>query len=202
MSNKEMYFMLDIETLGTEADSVICSIGACEFDIRTQYVYRKHYAKINWKKQIGKRSITADTLEYWFHPNKNNGSRDELIITPEHVGLTTALMGLREFITENQVLTDITIPMVLGSKYIWTKGNFDIKILENAYDQFGATHGAGYYPWLFRNLRDLRTLIGIAKIKDPTFDEKQYHGDKAHNALEDCITQCKQVIAAYSVLNS
>ena len=59
--------MIDIETLGTEPDSVVLSVGAVKFD---PFTLTDPHAKTLWRPEIDAqsnagRSVLDDTLQWW-----------------------------------------------------------------------------------------------------------------------------------------
>ena len=59
--------MIDIETLGTEPDSVILSVGAVKFD---PFTFTDPHAKTLWRpsadeQMTADRSVLEDTLKWW-----------------------------------------------------------------------------------------------------------------------------------------
>jgi len=71
-----------------------------------------------------------------------------------------------------------------GSPVLWAKGAFDFQILEAHYRACGLT-----VPWEYWQLRDLRTIIKEAGVRVD-------HSRVAHNALEDCVAQVRQLMQA------
>ena len=60
------HVMVDLETMGNKSNSVICSIGAVEFDINTGETGREYYTKVDMQSCLERGMIVnADTIEWW-----------------------------------------------------------------------------------------------------------------------------------------
>jgi exodeoxyribonuclease VIII len=59
--------MIDLETLGTEPDAPIISIGAAWFDLETKTIGKTFYATLDVADQIDskKRFASAATIKWW-----------------------------------------------------------------------------------------------------------------------------------------
>ena len=59
--------MVDLETLGTSADSVILSIGAVKFDLETGEIdNRGFYASVSVESNLSfRRRVSEETLLWW-----------------------------------------------------------------------------------------------------------------------------------------
>ena len=63
--------MIDIETLGTDPGSVILSIGAVEFDLKTGKTGEEFYQWIDLESSSNKGfSVSAGTIKWWMMQNK------------------------------------------------------------------------------------------------------------------------------------
>jgi len=168
--------MLDLETLGTQKDAVILSIGAVFFD--KNGIGEKFYSTIDMQSCIDA-GFTIDglTIEWWmeqsvnvrnetFKRNRNIPSR-----IPEMIGdysLQSALTSFGSFVDGS---SDVKI---------WGNGSdFDNAMLKNAYDKTG-----NYAPWRFYNNRCFRTLKNLY----PDVSKPESNGT-LHNALDDAIWQ-------------
>ena len=168
--------MLDLETLGTQPDAVVLTLGAVKFDPYSQTAPGPGlYLRVNADEQIAMgRRVQEDTLQWWMRQAED--VREEALGEEGRVSLETMYRELNRFL--------------VGVENIWAQGPvFDIAILENIYRQMGWPT-----PWQFWQIRDSRTLFGVHG--DPR--EKNKAG--LHNALEDCVSQAEGVQQIYHAL--
>lgn len=164
--------MLDIETLGTDEDAIVISIGAVFFNPRTGELGGEFYHKLSFQDQIdlGRRP-TQGAIEFWLNQSKEA----QAVFSEEGLGTEQALKKFREFVLENSEE---------GKCKPWGNGpSFDITIMETLFKDFRVE-----FPWRFWNVRCLRT-----------FKEYIYKGTDLeregiyHHALDDCKHQIKIV---------
>ena len=76
---ENIHVMVDLETLGTDLNSVIVAIGAVKFDISTGEIIDTFYAPVDPEscQKIGM-VIDAATVWWWMHPDRN-AAREELL---------------------------------------------------------------------------------------------------------------------------
>ncbi len=167
--------MIDIETLGTERNSIILTIGAIKFDRNDETFYEEFYkwVDIDSCKRLGM-TFDKSTVEWWNKQLKE--VRDEAFHSTPREGIEPVLQALKTFIGGD------------GTK-VWSHGScFDIVMLEDIYKKCGII-----VPWKFWNIRDTRTLYDVCSISLIT--------DKnTHNALHDCKRQIKGVRDALNKL--
>lgn len=200
MNSKNKYhFMLDVEGLSTEHDLLICTIGCCQFDIRTGDIVEEFYKKIDWEPEDG--HISKSTLSWWFSPDRDPRARAELCSSEDAIAMNVALIELSEFFTRNIPADEIK------NCYVWTTNNFDTARLEHRICEFNKQFPDLIkisIPWYFRNIRDIRTFVDTAKLIDPLFNKeeiyKTYPQYIPHHALHDCILQSKIVSEAYNII--
>jgi len=170
--NKETNFMIDLETLSTNNDAVICSIAIVEFDIKTGKILDSFYEVINIQSCLEKNlSIDGKTIQWWLL----QPLEARLEICKEGKSLDIVINKIYEKMNKN---TDYNI--------VWGNGSsFDISILSTAFIKCKTK-----IPWLYKNIRDLRTIVAL----NPIIKEKHvFQGDK-HNPLHDCNNQIKYLI--------
>lgn len=164
--------MIDIETLGTSADSVILSIAAVEFSREHGDLGRQFHAKLDPCGQ--NRRVCTETLKWW--AKQPQGAFEDAMSSD--VQLWMGLTGLVKFVPIDAI--------------VWSQGSdFDFKILDNAYDQTRLTK-----PWKYNAKRDTRTLYDVANFDTRTIEREGV----AHNALDDCKHQIRCVVAAFNKL--
>lgn len=166
--------MIDLETMATEPDAVVLSIGACFFDIETGKVTSKFYMCLDIDEQKRcKRVVDPKTLAWW-----NSQSKDaRKVFTEKKYPVDHCLNEFTNFVLANGNMSSI---------YPWGNGaGFDISIMESLYRMFDKK-----IPWLFYNVMDLRTFkrFAAANEKVPKLDGVNHH------ALDDAINQAKYVL--------
>lgn len=164
------HWSIDLETLGTSANAVILSIGAAEFDLTTGRITNQFYRKLDSRMQKT-RHMDMNTLDWW--------NEQELKVRTE------AFSGKKML---SSALTEL-YTCIKAQDCVWGNGSsFDISILDHAYEYST--------PWKFWNVRDMRTIMALAK--DLGFDKNNIarEGDH-HNALDDAIHQARLISAAY-----
>lgn len=161
--------VIDIETLSTNNNALILTIGAIKFkrneEIKELKKMDTFYSKIIKKSclKLGMH-IDENTLEWWKKQPKES-QYEALHDKTNRIEIKDALIKLSDF------LKDV--------KCIWANSpNFDCVILENAYKSCELD-----IPWNFWQLRCCRTLYDIAKVNLNTISVV------SHNSLEDCYRQ-------------
>ena len=189
------HVMVDIETLGLAAGSVIATIGAQPFNILTgKYdVERAWYRRIDLESctKIGM-TIDVKTLQWWLSPDSDQKSKDEVFGTGERTPLYQALWDFSRWFRECKYT------------YIWAKGpDFDCVLLEWAIEKLNSFQENKDriipLPWLYKNKRDVRTIVHLAQLKSP---HAMVASQKPvmHHALSDCHVQIEEVVSAFRVL--
>ncbi|MFA7329822.1 MAG: 3'-5' exonuclease [Candidatus Delongbacteria bacterium] len=179
------HYMIDIETWDTAPSAVIRAIAIVGFDLKDG-----HYAidatctsiadcrrTVDQQIQAG-RTVSAETVAWWatrapLGPMLNS-SRD---VANVEVFEPHSLTGVVENLLED--LHDLhTDPTTC----IWSRGHFDIAILEDLLQTNGRP-----VPWRHNQVRDVRTLDEIT----PPIESQM-----PHHPLADCLAQIGQVCAA------
>jgi len=171
-----MQVMLDLETLGTSAGSVILSIGAATFD-KTGVGNQSFYAVINLESSLQAGLTTnPDTIAWW---SKQSPAAQE-VLTEAKMGGMPLDVALNAFAT--------WFRSVPGKPGIWGLGaTFDNVLLRAAYEKAGIK-----CPWHYRSDRCFRTLWALAS--GIAAERIGVH----HNALDDAIFQAS---VASKILN-
>ena len=171
-----IHAMIDLETLSTNPDATILTVGGVKFDPYTmaepaQGMYFR--VDVDSQTQMG-RDVMQDTLDWW-------GKQD-----PE---IMEEALGDKDRITLDEMVKTIN-KWCVGVDVFWCQGPlFDYAILQNFYTQMGMP-----VPWNYWQIRDSRTLFSLVP-RDP--NEKR---TGLHNALEDCYFQAKKVQKVYKQL--
>lgn len=181
--------MVDLETLGTEPDTQIISIGAVRFRLDTRDDVesilgegRSFYARLDTEEQSAKgRSTTADTLEWW--ESQSDEARAVFEEEPEGV-----LLALKRFLR-----------FCKGGRRLWGNGNmFDNTIIRDILKSYDLDH-----PVYFSNDLDVRTLKrlwNLIKHKGSNIDRPTIKMGEEHNALDDARRQVLQCQTMFSEL--
>ena len=175
------HLMIDLETMGTNPDAPINSIGGKFFDPETGEMGPEFSKTIDLDTAGG--VIDRDVIKWWL---KQSREAQSAILTDE-IPLDDALLQLREFIDENS-----------GEFFVqvWGNGaNFDNVILRRSYERQGIP-----CPWRYCNDRDVRTIVELGKTLN--FDARTdipFDGER-HNALDDARYQAKYVSAIWQKL--
>ena len=160
--------MLDIETLGTTANSIILSIAAVKFEFGNDNteVYSVNIDPKSAKK-YGMIS-NPDTIRWW----KEQNPEALKAFMSNQISIESALDGFTDFVGPEWKDT-----------IFWVNGaSFDYGILQWSYDATGRTA-----PWKYWNQRCARTIYAICGINMRTYPRVGTY----HNAVDDCLTQIK-----------
>lgn len=160
-----MNLMIDIETLGTQRASVICSVGFAAFD-RKKIVASGMWS-LDWQEQIAAgRTVDASTIQWWMQQDDN--ARADLI-------------GGINLVTLEDLKTNL-LKEYRGCETIWGNGpSFDLILLA---DLLGGPF------WKFRQERDVRTIKDLANQLGMQYEFKGV----AHNPEDDARNQAQFVI--------
>lgn len=168
--------MLDFETLGTDPDTAVISLGACFFDEQTGEIGPTFYMAFEIDEQLKKgRSITGSTLQWWM----GQTGAAKKVFNEKAKPTQEVLETFAKWVLSNNTISKIRP---------WGNGStFDISIIEDMFRMYNIK-----CPWLFYNVYDLRTFKryianGAKVVIEGT----------AHNALDDAIGQSKYVIEHY-----
>lgn len=174
--------MIDLETLGTEADAVIVSIGAVRFDIDaipgTPFASDDdcHYMVCAVRSQA-ERHISKATEAWW----QQQSPQAREVFNQPSIHITLALISLGAFI--------LATP---GNPNVWSNGaDFDLPMLAHAYRQYGVA--LPWKPYAGRCYRTYKNLPGARAI---TALRTGTH----HNALDDAIYQAQHLQAIHAAL--
>lgn len=168
--------MIDLETLSTNPNATILTVGGVKFDPYTmaepsQGMYFR--VDVNSQTEMG-RDVMQETVNWWSKQPKEIS--DEAFSDDNRASLDDMIKKINKF--------------SVGVDVFWCQGPlFDYAILQDIYKQLGYP-----VPWQYWQIRDSRTLFSLVP-KDP--DEKR---TGLHNALEDCYFQAKKVQRVYKQL--
>lgn len=197
------HVMVDIETLDNVSFSAITKIAAVRFNIKTGEVLDKFEVTVDLQSCIDlNMSINADTLLWWLETNAD--LLRDILNDQKKVKLGEALHMFRMWLDSNKP----------SNLYIWGNSNrFDLGILHNAYTKCDQ---GNKLPWLFRNERDVRTLIDLPNILNGLLTDKdvttlnpnikqaviELNSGQKHNPIDDCLVQISYVVATMNNLST
>lgn len=169
--------MIDIETLGTTAGSVILSIGAVAFDPDAGVLGARHYGVVSIASSLS-HGATVDeaTLHWWSQRTAAAQGVLFAALSPAAPGLSDELARLSDFLLAQGSPADLRI---------WGNGSdFDNVLLVAAYAQAGRKQ-----PWRFYNHRCFRTFKNLFPGFEPVREGEH------HNALDDAVHQARHALA-------
>jgi hypothetical protein len=170
-----IHAMIDLETLSTNPNAVILTVGAVKFDANSSMKpYDELYFRVDVDSQseMG-RHVMQDTLDWWSQQPKEIS--EEALSDQDRIGLQDMVKAINKW--------------CVGVDVFWCQGPlFDYAILQNIYSQLGHPQ-----PWNYWQIRDSRTLFSLV----PRDNNKRVGH---HNALQDCIYQAKKVQDVYRQL--
>lgn len=166
--------MIDLETLGTNPECVIMTLGAIKFDpFADEEPHSGLYLRCDIEEQtdLG-RTIDDNTLAWW--AKQEDAIKEEAFGDHDRVSMDELTRAINKF--------------CVGVDVLWCQGPlFDYAILQNLYKQIGKP-----CPWNYWQIRDSRTLFAMM----PT-DPRKAIQESLHNALADCYYQAKCVQQSY-----
>lgn len=185
--------MIDLETLGLGADSVIweAAMVSVAYDDPTTYV-REFQTFLPIQPQLdligARRKIDAETLGYWLEKPEESRLRLKEAIFGDYDDLAALVRSIERAFKE----------MIVGLKndeyIVVCKGlNFDVPLLTSLFASFGIKA-----PWYYRGLHCLRSTMrdaGLDQFSIPFID-----GGIAHQALWDCKHQLNLWVASQKLL--
>jgi|TARA_A100001011_G_scaffold380942_1_gene448850 exodeoxyribonuclease VIII len=171
-----IHAMIDLETLSTNPNATILTVGGVKFDPYTnaepsQGMYFR--VDVNSQTDMG-RDVMQDTVNWWSKQPKEIS--DEAFGDDNRISLHDMIKKINKF--------------SVGVDVFWCQGPlFDYAILQDIYRQLGYP-----VPWQYWQIRDSRTLFSLV----PRDVNEKRTG--LHNALEDCYFQAKKVQKVYKQL--
>lgn len=148
------HLMIDIETLSTQPNAVICAIGAVFFEPSTGKIGPSFYQTIDPRTSQDRGAhISADTVMWWLQQDKEPIS--ELVGAKSHE--IEVMLDFARFI-EGAFPGETT----KKNLKVWCKGgSFDFPILKSAFER-SSLEGVPMLPWIYWNEYCFRSLLAIA----------------------------------------
>lgn len=168
--------MVDVETFGTKAGSVIASIGAVKFNESSMLegAYGVFYEKIDVQSclDLGL-TVDASTISWWLKQTEE--ARKEIYDPKDRLHIVVALRKFWDFYGRDFDEKKIDPPLIWGNG-----SDFDLtKMMECAYMKTGFQRT----PWEFWDIRDFRTFKCLHGEESLKPNIKTIH----HKALDDAI---------------
>lgn len=182
---KYQHIMIDIETLGRNADAVILSVAMVKFNFGKSTV-AEHDLGIQLfpevQKQFKNRSCDWNSIQWWL---KQSEDTQQAMIDNE-----------RHRVTMERVVESIRIYIDSKDYKIWANGaSFDPPIVRHLFSQYNIKE-----PWDFRRVFDVRTINWLSKIDSKSIP---LHADGIkHDALSDCLWQIDVLNAQYNEIKN
>lgn len=192
--------MIDIETLGTKPGCVILSIGAVPFNLESGEVAEMKdgfHQKISIASSLMSGfNIEQGTLDWWRQQDTNatRESFDTLGYNGQPDAISGVLRGFSWFVNSISEKFDDGKCKIK----VWGNGpTFDIAHLEKAYEM---VEMKDLIPWTYGKVRDVRTILDLAKSVTG-FDhiDEEFIGTK-HIALDDAYNEALNVVKAFKRL--
>lgn len=184
--------MVDLETLGTKADSTIFQISAVAFDITSGdhlNIYDRT-ADIS-KNENWEMNVSGSTIKWWLNVNK------ELFTKLLHQGKGSSRELLEDF---HEWLSGLGRHFEI---HLWSNGIlFDNNMIRTQFENMGLQ-----YPVKYKHDRDLRTLVDLTTarlgVSEKDLRGKYYGADlEAHDAFNDVTNQIRLAVACYRILTN
>lgn len=174
----KLHAMLDIETVGTESDAIVLSIGLVFFDphqARRPIQTQRYWTPIDIDDQIRRgRQMTGGTFRWWLE--QGDDARKEHFLPNSELDAPEVILG--------DALEEIAnLCREFKVQGVWGNGSdFDNAILQSAAKQYGV--GPMWPYWANRCFRTFTNLFDKDRLWRPENEHK-------HNALEDARNQVK-----------
>jgi hypothetical protein len=182
--------MIDLETLGLTANSVVLSIGAALFDIESKDIGPTFYSNIDRESCVGlEMEIDVGTVDWW---SRQSEQARASLYDPAPL---PAVVVSREFciwIKKNSDERELRV---------WSHGaTFDIPLVRTLARKTQVT-----LPWNYWNEYDTRTLVFVTRkrAKDAQAVAKLDRTIPGipHHALSDAIAQAQWMQNIWETLN-
>jgi len=172
------HLMVDIESLGTTADSVVLSIGLVPFEMDgTTGRGVEFFPRI--QPQFYKRRVMWSSVQWWL--KQEQMVRFQQSDAERYKDLKDCMKDLSCFCEEN-----------LSKNFkIWGNG-FDVAMINQIYAEYEMET-----PYSYKNIFDTRTLVWLSKISTNKYSDEN---DLKHSTISDCNFQIRFVVDGYKIL--
>lgn len=176
--------MTDLETLSTDDNALILTLGACAFDIDTGKLCGQKYIRfsVEDQKTLG-RHVSESTVAWW--NRQSEAARNEAFNPIGALPLAEACKEFDDWVVSTRKLDP---KMEL---YMWANDpDFDLVKLTNAFRAVGKEP-----PWQYWEYQSVRTMKRLAKKLKLTLPPRE---GTHHNAVDDAIHQTKIVTTVWA----
>lgn len=165
------HFMVDLETMGLQPESVVVSVGMVRFNANG--IVSEFYERLDMQEQVeAGRTIDPSTVQWWA---RQSASVREELASLSRSPVEDALIRLRQF---SHTGDNKTGPL-------WGYGAaFDNVVLRSLYRTFNVG-----YAWSYRQDMCFRTVANMAGFEFGEFNGLEHH------ALDDARNQALNLIA-------
>ena len=189
-SKKRLDVMIDLETTSCRQDAGILSISMIPFEINMIYGDKETEKKksfpifhrvINLNSCFfGGHHFDSGTQDWW--AKQKNEVKEKMM---SGVLIEIAIKELYETLKNYNEEYEL---------YLWSKGtDFDFPIIEHCFDKYLNEKP----PYKYYNKRDVRTFIS----EYPDIQNMLFEFGDAHDSVDDCRHQIKQIKEAYKRIN-
>lgn len=170
------HVMIDFETLSTQPNAVVLSLGAVSFDA-DGFDERTFYTNIDRNSCINLgMHIDPSTVEWWQQQSKE--AQMALLVQPVRP-LFDAMKLFNDWVHE------------VNGEFLWGNGaDFDNPILRTCFNKLYAD--IPFKPWAGRCYRTIKNIPGMPKMSK----REGVH----HNALDDAMSQALHLIEMNKVI--
>lgn len=168
--------MLDIETLSTDSDAFILSIGGVVFEPFDDFIGNDFYQVCSTKMEQTGAHIDPETVRFWLEQAEQSPGAVSNLLSMDKSPLPTVLGRLDNWVATNKI------------ERIWANGvNFDITILTSAYKRVLGRKP----PWKYNAGLCMRPLRWLSQELE--LDLPKHKNTCKHDALEDARFQAQCV---------
>lgn len=165
--------MIDLETLGQSANSVILTFAAVAFDTSGTIIGQDFYRRVDissYEKYGQKFAISFSTLSWWMTNAPSDARNEAFNLEDRHPIEEVITEFLNWWRTQNGTI-------------VWSHGaSFDIPIVD-----YTVATLLMKVPWNYTNIRDTRTLYDLIGIRLAAIPRQIALPE--HHALSDCYRQ-------------
>ena len=182
-----MDIMVDLETMGLQPGCALLSIGGVAFDLYSEALGDTFYCNIRKESCVRHGMFIDPQTELWWAQQSEDAKR--ALMTPDPIDLDMAFYHFIEWVKTHDP----------ASVRIWSHGaGFDLPMLHDAARRLGFST-----PWSYRNERDTRTVLHLVHDRrgpDTLMEILSIQKGVHHHALDDAVTQAKQIQKGWAAL--
>lgn len=178
------HIMIDLETMGNRSRSVITSISAVAFNIKTGEIANNYFESnisIAASQKLGM-EINASTVLWWLEQSEN---ARKLLIEGQKKYKENPIDVFDRFKNWLYVIASDNNTQI-DNLFLWGNSpRFDLGLLNDYYYKLGEE-----IPWDFRKERDIRTIVSL----DPSIRKNTKFDGTPHYGIDDCKYQIKYLV--------